>query len=96
LSFIIVKKLAWFSWSKLSISFLKELSAKEVYSQSEKYSNIPFSVMIIGVPKVDFANKKFCTLSLTGKFNWLYNVLMEISKKINIILIFSKIVNFEH
>jgi hypothetical protein len=64
--FIMVKKLEWLNTSISFISFLKELSAKGVYSHFDLNSKIPFVVIIIGSFLIDWENKKFCTLSLIG------------------------------
>ena len=64
--FIIVKKLAWFNTSISFISFLKELSAKGVYSHFDLNSKTPFVVIMMGDFLTDWENKKFCTLSLIG------------------------------
>ena len=61
-----MKKLAWFNASIWFISFLKELSAKGVYSHFDLNSKIPFVVIMMGDFLTDWENKKFCTLSLIG------------------------------
>ena len=47
-AFIIVKNLAWFNATNSFISFLKELSAKGVYSHFDLNSKTPFVVIMMG------------------------------------------------
>ena len=64
--FIIVKKLEWFNIPNSFISFLKEFSAKGMYSHFDLNSKIPFVVIMMGDFLTDWENKKFCTLSFVG------------------------------